>query len=105
MTRARNTSNELEQDLPTAPTGKIVITKKPPKVKKKETSFADLQKRLDKLKQSSSKGSKKSCTSLGLKLAKLINESNKLGKKAQEIEKQIDALALKIEKEGDTKCK
>lgn len=67
----------------------------------KASDLAKLEKRLKKLKENTSGGKKASCTRMGTKLAQLINESNKLGKKAQEIEKQIDALALKIQKEGD----
>lgn len=79
-------------DLPMAPGAK------PSKV----SNLADLEKRLKALKKKNkTSGQKAACTRMGTTLANLINESNALGKKAQEIEKKIDALALKIAKDGD----
>lgn len=87
-------------DLPAVPTGPVNGKSAPSRVSKRK--MKTLEERLKELKKGNLKPSQKAqCTRMGTKLASLIDESNKLGKRAQEIEKQIDALSAKILKEGD----
>ena len=88
-------------DLPKVPTHKIGKTVYAPG-RVSNVRIQTLEKRLEALQKSNLKPAQKgACTRMGTKLAELIIASNELGKKAQAIEKQIDELAVRIEKEGD----
>lgn len=93
-----DTGVDFMNNLPLAPGQKKILKKTRAS---KKFDLASIEKRLANLKDMTSGSKKASCTRLGTKLAALIDESNKLGKKAQAIERQIDALAERIMREGD----